>query len=299
MNMAGSSTVASARRLRIAVTLAAALCAMSFGPAASGSSDDIHLRFAGSERIADRDHDFTEVSGLSLARDGGFWAVSDNTARLFRLDAAGQVQAGSSIDAETDLEGVALDVAGGRILAVRESKTEILSFSDDGRMVRHRLLSMEGAGLLAPHFSASSTKDGLEGVTVNPGSGAVYVLKERRPRLLIEISPDLAQVRRVIPLTASAGFESDTADDDHLDVSGLAWDARRRGLWITSDTGKALYFYSLITMQARGWALVDEAGENPGRVSNAEGVALSTDGKTVFVVTDDGKTSRLLTYRTD
>jgi uncharacterized protein YjiK len=281
------------------VTLAAILWAVSFGSAVSGSSEDIQLRFAGSERIADRDHDFTEVSGLSLARDGGFWSVSDNAARLFRLDEAGQVQARTSLDAETDLEGVALDVAGGRILAVRESTTEILAFADDGRFVRHPLLSMEGAGLLAPRFSARDERDGLEGISVDPESGTVYVLKERRPRLLIEISTDLAAVRRVIPLTESAGFASDMADDDRLDVSGLAWDARRRGLWITSDTGKALYFFSLDGLQARGWALVEEAGENPGRVSNAEGVALSSDGKTVFVVTDDGKNSRLLTYRTD
>lgn len=299
MTRARSMTVPWARRVRQAGTLAASLCAVIPGFPASGSSEDIHLRFEHSEAIADRGHDFTEVSGLSLARDGGFWAVSDDTARLFRLDEAGKVRMKASLDADTGLEGVALDLAGGRIFAVREDTAEVLAFSDEGGMTRHPLLSMAGAGVVAPYFSPNDARDGLEGISVDPDSGAVYVVKERRPRLLLEISPDLSQVRQVIALTGSAGFASDMADDDHLDVSGLAWDAGRRGLWITSDTGKALYFFSLETMQARGWALVDEAGGSPGRVSNAEGVALGADGQTLFVVTDDGRNSRLLTYRID
>lgn len=299
MNIGGAVTVLWTRRTRAAVKVAAILSAIFFGFSAFGSSESIQIRFESSEKIADRGHGFSEVSGLSLALDGGFWAISDNTARLFQLDDAGHVQPRSSLDAETDLEGVALDVGGGRILAVREDTNEVLAFSNAGHLTRHSLLSMSGASGLAPYFSANDTKDGLEGISVDPETGIVYVLKERRPRLLIAISPDLAQVRQVIALTGSAGFASDKAEDDHLDVSGLAWDAGRRGLWITSDTGKALFFFDIDRMQAQGWVLVDEARGHPRRVSNAEGVALSSDGQTIFIVTDDGKDSRLLTYRID
>jgi uncharacterized protein YjiK len=267
------------------------------GTAAAKMSEHMTLRFVGSHKIADRPHAFTEVSGLSLARDGGFWSVSDNAARLFQLDEDGKIRHASSPDAEPGLEGVALDVAGGRILVVREDTREILAWAEDGTVTRHPILGMDGGNGLAAHFLDSDANDGLEGITVDATSGAVYVIKERAPRLLIEIAPDLAKVRRVISLTEAAGFASDAAGDDHLDVSGLAWDGPRQGLWMTSDTGKAIYFFDLATSQARGWALVTDEKGKQQRVSNAEGVALGDGGRVLFVVTDDGKDSRLIEYR--
>lgn len=266
---------------------------------AADSRETMVLRFADARKIADRSNNFTEVSGLSLARDGGFWAVSDDTARLFSLDAKGNLHIRSSLDAETGMEGVALDLARERILAVREDTSEILAVSDDGRLTRHPVLAMDGASGLAAHFSPEDVNDGLEGITVNPDTGAVFMAKERGPRLLIEIGPDLDEVRRIVHLTGSTGFTSDQADDDHLDVSGLAWDSRRQGLWITSDTGKTIYFFDFDTMQAKGWALMYENSGKLRRVSNAEGVAVSVDGETIFVVTDDDRNSRLLTYEID
>jgi uncharacterized protein YjiK len=269
------------------------------GFAGADTPERLALRFVQSHKIADKAHDFTEVSGLALARDGGFWSVSDDTARVFRLDDEGKVRKKASLPAEPGLEGVALDPAGGRILVVREDTSEILALAEDGSLTRHSILAMDGADALALYFSASDANDGLEGITVDPASGTVFVVKERTPRLLIEIEPDLTRVRRVIPLTEAAGFASDQADEDHLDVSGLAWDASREALWMTSDTGKAIFLFSLSTLQARGWALVNKDKDRTHRVSNAEGVALSADGRTLFVVTDDGDRSRLLEYRID
>ena len=268
-----------------------------YGFSAPAKSETIVLRFVSSDKVAVRSQDFTEVSGLSLSDNGGFWAVSDGTARLFSLDEAGKVRKKEILHAEPGLEGVAFDPAGGRILTVREDTSEILDVAPDGRITRHPILAMEGAGSLAAHFTESDPNDGLEGITIDPETGTVFVVKERDPRLLIEVAPDFSQVRRIVPLTASAGFVSDRAPDDRLDVSGLAWDGQRQGLWITSDTGQALYFFCFATMQARGWSLMREAGGKSRRVVNAEGVALSLDGQTIFIVTDGGKDSRLLTYR--
>jgi uncharacterized protein YjiK len=279
--------------------LAAVCLVAAVGVAAAELPQDMSLRFVEARKIADRSHDFTEVSGLSLARDGGFWAVSDNAARLFHLDEDGKVRNKSSPDGEPGLEGVALDLAGGRILVVREDTSEILAIAEDGTVTRHPILAMDGEDDLAAQFSASDANDGLEGIAVDPASGTVFVVKERSPRLLIVIEPDLARIRRVIPLTRAAGFASDQADDDRLDVSGLEWDGLRQGLWMTSDTGKAIYFLDLATATARGWALVTDGKGKPHRVSNAEGVALGGDGRALFVVTDDGKESRLIEYRID
>ncbi|MFZ7093934.1 SdiA-regulated domain-containing protein [Primorskyibacter sp. 2E233] len=287
------------QKAALAGTLAALFCAAAPGFAGPDTPERVVLRFIQSHKIADKEHDFTEVSGLALAQEGGFWSVSDDTARVFRLDDKGKVRKKASLPSEPGLEGVSPDPAGGRILVVREDTSEILALAEDGIVTRHSIQEMDGAADLAMYFSASDANDGLEGITVDPATGTVFVLKERTPRLLIEIEPDLSRVRRIVPLTETAGFASDQADDDHLDVSGLEWDASRQALWITSDTGKAIFLFSLSTLQARGWALVREDKGKTRRVSNAEGVALGVDGQTIFVVTDDGNDSRLLEYRID
>lgn len=287
------------RETGLAWAAAFLVCYAPIGSAAAGTDGNMVLRFVKSHKIADPAHDFTEVSGLSLAQGGGFWSVSDDTARLFHLDDEGKIRKKSSLPSDPGLEGVALDPAGGRLLTVREDTSEILAIAQDGTLTRHSILAMDGADGLAVYFSASDTNDGLEGITVDPESGAVFVIKERTPRLLIEISPDLTSIRRVITLTEAAGFASDQADDDRLDVSGLEWDPSRQGLWITSDTGKAIFLFSMSTLHAKGWALLSDDKGKPHRVSNAEGVALAADGRSVFVVTDDGNKSRLLEYRID
>lgn len=277
--------------------VAVLLCSLDYVLPVHADGAQMMLRFESSDKIADRSHDFTEVSGLSLSENGGFWAVSDNAPWLFRLDDAAKIRQQASLRAERGLEGVASFAAGGRILAVREDTSEILEVAQDGRITRHPLLEMEGAESLVAPFAQSDSNDGLEGITIDPETGTVFVIKEREPRLLIEIAPDFGHVRRIVPLTSAAGFVSEQAKDDRLDVSGLAWDGLRQGLWITSDTGKAIYFFDLATITARGWTLIRDSNGKSRRVSNAEGVALSADGQTIFVVTDDGKDSRLLTYR--
>lgn len=256
------------------------------------------LSFVESRRIADPSAGFFEVSGLSLALGGGFWSVSDDSARVFRLDAKGDVHRKRSLPGETDLEGVVEDITGNRILAVREDTSEILSVSHDGTISRFALLSMEGARALTPYF-ASVEDNGLEGIAVNSESGTVFVLKERHPRLLIELAPDLTRVLDVLHLTPEIGFVSAAADEDRLDVSGLAWDTRRNGFWISSDTGEAVYFLDASTRMARGWTLLDAKKKKLEPVRNAEGVALNEHGDTLYIVTDEGKKSRLLTYRID
>lgn len=276
--------------------VAVATLALSAWPGAVTAEPKLTL--IDSREISDPSARFTEVSGLSLAEGGGFWSVSDNAALLFLLDEKGKTHKKSSLPAETGLEGITEDIAGHRLLAVREDTSEILSVTRDGTISRFALLSMEGARPLAPYF-AFDDNNGLEGITLNPDTGAVFVLKERNPRLLIEISPDLSRVVGVLQLTSAIGFVSAAAGDDHLDVSGLDWDTQRGGFWITSDTGEAVFFLDAATFTAHGWVLMDAKKKKLEPVRNAEGVAVSADGNTLYVVTDDGKKSRLLSYRID
>jgi uncharacterized protein YjiK len=142
----------------------------------------------------------------------------------------------------------------------------------------------------------SDPRDGLEGIAVEAVTGNVFVVKERAPRLLLELTPDLARIRGALPLDAARGFADEETEDDRLDVSGLAVDAGRGGLWIVSDTGARAFLLDFGTLQARSWPLLDGDGRKAKRIRNAEGVALSTDGRELSVVTDDGKRSRLYRY---
>ncbi|MCU9839567.1 SdiA-regulated domain-containing protein [Ruegeria sp. WL0004] len=256
------------------------------------------LSLVNSREIAEPSIGFTEPSGLSAADEGGFWSVSDNVTRLFRLDHKGKPGKRDDLSGEPQLEGIAEDLPRQRLLMVREDTTEILSLAPDGTLTRFRLLTLPGAEGLVAHFQADEN-NGLEGITVDPETGAVLIIKERWPRLLIELAPDLSRVVRIQELSAAMGFVSAAAQDDKLDLSGLAWDAWRKGVWITSDTGQAVFFLDLSSMTARGWALMDAGKKKLHPVSNAEGVALSLDGDFLHVITDDGKKSRLLTYRID
>lgn len=256
-------------------------------------------RFLESVRIANKAAGLWEPSGLALAADGrGFWTVSDDAPRILFIGLDGRVDRARSIavDAE-DLEGVTEDPARGRLLAVSESGAEIIAVAvANGAVTRHPLAAMVGWEAAPAALRESDPRDGLEGVAVEAATGNVFVIKERAPRLLLELTPDLAHIRGALPLDAARGFADDEVGDDRLDVSGLAIDAGRGGLWIVSDTGARAFLLDLGTLQARSWPLLDGGGRKAKRIRNAEGVALSPDGAVLSVVTDDGERSRLYRY---
>ena len=267
------------------------------GLAGSTPPERMSLVFLSSEKVFDAAIGFTEPSGLGLASEGGFWSVSDNSANLFRLDDTGKKLRAEERPVASDLEGIAEDTDRQRLLAVQEDTTEILLIEGE-RVSRIALLSLAGADQLNQFF-ASDGNDGLEGITVEPDTGTVFVLKERAPRLLIEISSDLTTIRRAIRLSRENGFAPVHGSAENFDVSGITWDARRNGFWIVSDTGRAIFFFRAHDLYAQGWALREAHGDTFRAVENAEGVALGPDGTVLHVVTDDKDHSRFLTYRID
>lgn len=234
--------------------------------------------------------DLTEPSGLAVSPDGsGFWIVSDETRKLFRLEANGDLRAATGRDDRMrDLEGITLDARQGRLLAVSERNASIILIATDPP---HRVRVIEVAALPGPTGLGALLEDrqnGLEGIAVHPKTGAVFVLKEDAPRLLIEIAPSLDRVVSVRRLgeVLPAGE----------DVSGLAIDPDRDGFWIVSDTGKSVYFLPNDGGPVRHSALTWRKGDKLRRLNNPEGIALSPDGRSLFVVTDDGRHSRLVHY---
>ena len=232
----------------------------------------------------------TEPSGLAVEPDGsGFWIVSDEAQTVFRLDANGDLRAFTGLDARmSDLEGIAVDPEARRLLLVSERTASILSVSTDPP---HRIGAVDVAALPGPDDLRGILRDrrnGLEGITVDPESGAVFVLKEDKPRLLIEIAPELDRVVTIRRL-------GDVLPGGQ-DVSGIAADPGRRGLWIVSDTGTSVHFLADGADSAQMAMLVWVENGQSRPLDNPEGVALSPDGRSLFVVTDDGRSSKLVQY---
>lgn len=253
------------------------------------------IRYLDTQHILKRSQDYNEPSGLALAADGKhFWTVSDNTDALYLLGLDGDLKPSQTIHiGVTGLEGVTLDQPRGRLIAIAEDSAEVIEvLIETGEIHRFRLADMQGYDKVSEAFDTSDANNGLEGITVNPASGAVFLLKENQPRMMMELSPNLTSIRGALELTAELGFVSDRVSDTELDVAGLEYDPDRNAFWIVSDTGECLYLFDPLKGKAHAWPLLHDKG----RVKNGEGVALAAGGTRLMIVTDDDKGSRMYSY---
>jgi uncharacterized protein YjiK len=257
------------------------------------------LIFLESHPIFEDAEGLREPSGLALDPvTGEFLTVSDDSRHVFVLGPGGTVtRRPHAVPELRDAEGV--DVApDGRILLLSEELGAILSMDPAAphEATLHPLSKMAGFDAFLAVAGGDPDRLSPEGLAVNGQTGAVLVANERDPRVLIEVSPSLDRIVGVTRLSEERGFVCRGATDDELDVSGLAHDAGRGGLWITSDTGKCLFFWDGSRQPARHFDLAWRDGDSVRAVDNAEGVALAPDGGSLGIVTDDGKTSRLFWY---
>lgn len=266
----------------------------------SQSTPPAELQFVESREISRQKKGPKEPSGLAMNAQGtALWIVSDSTSRAYRLDLLGLMQDRPRLPGDyEDLEGIALDEAGQRVLVVQESGSRVIAFDRmlGSERTNIALTDLAGQDKLASLMSGDDNKDGLEGITHRTDTGHIFVIKERNPRLLIELSSDLGTILNVVQLTAERGFVSDHAKDSKLDVSGLAWDAERRGFWIASDTGQTVFFFDPLQSKASRFDLSQSDTSGAKLVEDAEGVALSPDANSLYVVTDQKKDSRLFIY---
>ena len=258
------------------------------------------VRFIDSVPIADKKRGFTEPSGLSLSDEpGSLLSVSDDTAALFSLTFDGKHLRGLDPEIEhRDLEGIALDPAGKRILTVSEKAAALQVIDFDTQTSREiALADMRGYELVRPAFEKSDPNDRLEGIAIDTARDRIFLLKEKRPRLLLEVSSDLSEIRRVTELTPALGFVDDDQPDRHLDVSGATVDVATGCLWIVSDRGERLFLFDPRSdTAARSYALGWLDGNKARGILHAEGIAHDPATDRLFVINDDGKSSRLFTF---
>lgn len=121
---------------------------------------------------------------------------------------------------------------------------------------------------------------GLEGITWNSDLSRFYLLKEKNPGLLIQVSSDLKTIQACQTLTYN--------NADYADVS---YDSTRKKYWIVSDEGKSVALYDWSSASAvQQWNL---------GYDNGEGVAFNPGTSQLFIATDNGgsQASYLYVYK--
>lgn len=264
---------------------------------ASAQSEDVLLGQVDTVRIADKTRDFTEPSGIALASDGRhYWVVSDNADVVFLMTEKGKLKPSQSLRVGVDgLEGITGDESANRLLTVRENTSTVVQISlDDGAVSMFPLADMAGFSEIAKAFGPLRTNNGLEGITFNADRGEVLLVKESQPRLLLRLSADLTTILGAVEMTAEGGFSCPGTDDARLDASDILYDRERKVLWVLSDTGACILIADAVTGNVIGRPQGRSTGKPLKLLKNPEGVALSADGSTLRVVTDNGKDSRLM-----
>ena len=249
------------------------------------------LELISRHKIRDPGLGLNEPSGLSLNADAtALYTVSDDTKAIYCMDLEGRVSISESLFVSvSDLEGLALSRDGQQLFAVQEDSNTVISVDlASRRELQHRpLAEMANYASVAMHFPSEPDNKGLEGITVNTTNQHVFVVKEARPGLLIELDPECGTILSSRLLSESNGFSHPRVGPGKLDFSGLSYDSKRHTLWIASDKGQCLFHYDWNrdrVLQRLDLRLND--GGKPKRVRKAEGIAVDSKRGRVYVVSD-------------
>jgi len=262
----------------------------------------LSLSLIGDHRILDKAAGLNEPSGLTLNHDGSaLYTVSDDTKAVFRLDLKGRLSiAESFFIGVDDLEGIAINADGSQLHAVQEETNAVITIDIASRreLSRRPLAAMANYDSIKRYFPDPPDNKGLEGITVNTRTGHLFVVKEGRPGLLIELDAKGGSILQARLLNDSNGFVHPKVGPEKLDFSGLSYDAERNTIWITSDKGQCLYHYDWEQNRVlQRLDLVVEDDNKPRRIRKSEGVAIDPARQRVYVVSE--RDGRLYIFKID
>ena len=263
-------------------------------------STELILKLVDEHRILDEAAGLNEPSGLTLNADGtALYTVSDDTKAVFKLDLKGRLSiSGSFFVGVDDLEGIALSADGNQLLMVQEETNSIVTVDLESRRERSRrpLAAMQNYESIRQYFPELPDNKGLEGITVNTRNNHVFVVKEGKPGVLIEVSADQDKILNSRLLSTENGFKHPKVESEKLDFSGLSYDSSRDTIWITSDKGECLFHYDWNNDRVlqRLELTINNDGKKK-RVRKSEGVAIDPERKRLYVVGE--RDGHLYTYK--
>lgn len=262
-------------------------------------SSQVTLTYLERYDLRDATADLREPSGLTLGpQSNRLWTISDDNRRLFALTTNGEYRDEDSFLLDRKgLEGLAMGPDARYLYAVQEENNLVLQVDLLGKGVfqQYRLREMNGYDAIADLFANSDANKGLEGIDWHPTRKTFFVLKEREPALLIELSADLTAILNVRRLTSQQGFVDDDVAETALDFSGLFYDARHAWFWIVSDQGQRIFLYDWAADHVVQTLPLRYTRDGKSReIEKAEGIAYDAAAERLYIVSD--KEARLYLF---
>ena len=202
-----------------------------------------------------------EPSGLTYSSENKtlFTVRDGNSGKIYELTTGGRVlrkiQTGS-----IDLEGITLNATRDTILVVEEKSRAIARYTLTGTLIDKIQVPLN-----------PSEPNGLEGIAIHPITKHIFVVNEKKPRLLLE-------------LTAKGHLVATHSIDYADDLSGLCFDTNSNNLLLVSHESQSLFTIDLTGKMLSSWKIP---------VEKAEGVVRGQNGL-LYIVCD--RTSQLYIF---
>ncbi|WP_196895057.1 SdiA-regulated domain-containing protein [Aureivirga marina] len=198
------------------------------------------------------DLEIKEPSGISISEsENTLFIVSDNDGAIYETTLAGDVLSTIELDI-IDLEGITYDSKENLFWIISENKRKLYAVNMEGKIVeKHKISGKQ-----------KHKNSGLEGICFNPNDNFLYILNEKSPKQLLQVS-----TKGNVENTMKLPFTKD--------VSGIFCD-KDNSFWIVSDESNVVIHLS------KEGELIEEL---PIEIHQAEGIVISKKG-TVYIVSD-------------
>lgn len=226
------------------VSLVTISCSDNADDIGGGEKEDLDL-------LSSFDIAIAEPSGLAINSTGtSLYTVSDNTAKVYKLSAKGDVTKIFSYTGD-DLEGVTT-FKGIKLLLAEERSKELVEFDMGSEtFVKHKI-----------HYENKDKNSGIEGVAYAKNLDAIFILNEKNPGKLIRLRNDFSVL---------AEYDLNFAKD----YSGIFYENSAKELWIVSDQSKTINKCTLKGDVIESYSI---------GITQAEGIAISNDK--IYIISD-------------
>ncbi len=168
-------------------------------------------------RLASKTLNIPETSGLSFYKyDNTLLTVSDHSDRVYIISFDGEVLDSLTFEGK-NLEGVVWDEEYSHIYVVEEHTSEVVRMDTIGNELSRFSIDLNN----------TDPKHGLEGISINPATGHLFVVSEKQPSILFELTRD-----------------GEIVNQNYLsfmeDYSSVFYEESEDKLWILSDQSKLL-----------------------------------------------------------
>jgi uncharacterized protein YjiK len=194
-----------------------------------------------------------EPSGLALDPDKQhLWIVSDTKGSAYKTDLKGEIIEKIKIKGK-DLEGIAINATADTIVVVDESKQSVNWYDLNGERTKVLKLNI-----------AMDKNSGLEGIDIDPSTGDIYLVNEKRPRMLVKLKADGKMI-------------SQNKIEALSDISSVLYEPEKDRIWMMSDIDRKIMIFNKD---------LKPLIQIPIDIIQMEGMAVDFDKKMLYIISD-------------